>query len=333
MKHVLIRDNTLNGWEFGMLRSFEETVIEVTGAEVIELPKQNNFINKKLDHGMRWSKFRRYLFKSDLLIDADVIWCILMGPENYKLDLFKKSNIKAKYRILYLFDTLDHQLSLCTQLFSNNFFNIKITSFIDAVSNLEKVTGQKWFCVDQGISNKLFYPEPFEKRLIHFSSYGRSLYNFNKNLYLFCKNKDLYFDTTTHNSKSPTALPEVLYEQYAWHMRHSLFSVSWPVEITNQIRAGSLSPITCRWFEAASCGTIIIGKKPINTHFEHSLCKDIVNEIDPSMESKRILYKLDELWEQREELFEKSIQQSNNNIYRWSWQARVSEIINIMCSS
>lgn len=41
MKHLVIKDSQLNGWEYGMLRSFETAIVKETDATQVELPKYN----------------------------------------------------------------------------------------------------------------------------------------------------------------------------------------------------------------------------------------------------------------------------------------------------
>ena len=146
--HVLLRNPGLRGWEYGMLRELEHEIVKQTNATVIDIPEyHNNILVKKSAHGMRLDKVRSVLPKKTLQVDADVIWFILMGPENHVLDLFSQWDIKAKHRIVYLFDTLPPQYSLVKKLYSNDQFNIRITSFTDAVPDLESITGKKWFAI------------------------------------------------------------------------------------------------------------------------------------------------------------------------------------------
>ncbi len=85
-----------------------------------------------------------------------MIWYILMGPENYELDLFKDWNITAKHRIVYIFDTLQPQFELVKKLFSNELFNIRITSFHDAEPFLAQLTNSTWHTIEQAVPSSLF---------------------------------------------------------------------------------------------------------------------------------------------------------------------------------
>src|SRR5688572_2900891 len=161
LSHVLLRNPRLRGWEYGMLRALESEIVRQTNAAVIDIPNyDNNILLKKSAHGMRLDKVRSVLPKRPLQVEADVIWFILMGPENHVLDLFSQWDIKAKHRIVYLFDTLPPQYSLLKKLYSNDQFNIRITSFADALPDLEAITGRKWFAIEQAVPEDLFVPVP-----------------------------------------------------------------------------------------------------------------------------------------------------------------------------
>ena len=329
MKHLLIRDEQLNGWEYGMLRAFEDAIVQVTGAEVCLIPEYK-FAKKLLPHvghGMNKSFIRDYLPKQPFTVEGDVLWYILMGPENYRLDLHTGWDKKGTTNVLYLFDTLPSQYPIIKKLFSGKEWDICITAFNDAVDDLEKLTGHKWYCMEQAADASLFTGAAFSEKLIHFTSYGRRFPDFHKALLAFCSANGLYYDYTTHDGRHPTADSIELYKQYAWHLNHSLFTISWPVELTNPARAGHLSPITCRWFEGAASGAIIAGKAPANPAFSNWLHADLVAPLNPLGTEKEMLKQLDSLWDNRVALFEKSRRIQETNKERWSWKNRVNRIL------
>lgn len=331
LKHVLLKNPRLKGWEYGMLRAFEEEIIQQTKASVFEVPYygQPSILNRAA-HGMRWEPAREFLPKKSLDIDGDVLWYVLMGPENYELDLFKDWSKKATYRIVYLFDTLEPQFRLMKKLFSGPEFNIKITSFNDAVPFLQDLTGQPWQAIEQAVPSGLFRAVPSAEKVIDFSSYGRRLPVFHDALLEFCKYHDLYFDYTMHQVKDPTAPEEELYRQYAWHLTHSKFTVSWPVELTNPKRAGRLHPITCRWFEAAASSTIVIGQKPGNSSFDKLLAPNFVAQIDPFKEKRLILRDLEQLYAQYDVLKANADAIELENRDRWTWKNKVERALSTL---
>jgi len=329
MNHILFRDPALQGWEYGMQRSFENAIRQITAATVIDLPSYS--LGKKylhhFGHGMNKAVFRKYFPKQDFRVSGDVAWYILMAPENYRLDLFTKWSAGCSKKVLYLYDTLPAQYPLIRKHFSDGTWDLLITSFEDAVGDLERETGRKWHSIEQAADEKLFVPIPYNQRSIHFSSYGRRFPKVHEVLKDFCRTNNLYYDFTTHDGKHPVAEPAELYRQYAWHMTQSIFTFSWPVELTNPARAGHLRPITCRWFEAAAAGTILIGKAPANNKFDLFFDKDLVHPIDPDSAPEEIKKTLQHLWERREVLFQKANIFAQQHRTRLVWKERVERIM------
>jgi hypothetical protein len=331
LTHVLLRNPRLKGWEYGMLRALEAQIVKQTGAQVIEVPDYGMpKITSRVGHNMRFERGRNILPKKSLKVEADVIWYILMGPENYELDLFSEWNVKAKHRIVYIYDTLQPQFPVIQKLFSSDLFNICITSFHDALPYLHQLTGKKWHAIEQAVPASLFQLVAEDKKLIPFSSYGRRYPVFHDTLLEFCKSNHLFYDFTTHDARHPTAPEEDLYRQYAWHLSHSIFTVSWPVELTNPQRAGKLHPITCRWFEAASAGTVIIGRKPGNPLFDELLHPDIVVDLDP-FEGKQHLWKtFDRIYADSSRLLETARQVQQSRAHQWTWENRVARMLDLI---
>jgi hypothetical protein len=332
MTHTIIADPHLNGWQYGMLRSFENAIVEETGASISQIPEYP-YLDKYIHHfghGMRRGKFRKYLPQHSWTVDGEIGWYILMGPENYKLDLYKDWDKNLKTKILYIYDTFPFQYPLIKRLCKNKEWDILITSFNDAVDDLQKITGRQWHCIEQAADKYLFTGSAFEEKLIHFSAYGRRHPLFHEVVKDFCEKKGLYYDYTTHDVKHPVADSPELYKQYAWHLNHSLFTFSWPVEFTDPHKAAALRPITCRWFEAASAGVCIVGRKPANAVFDEHLYPGIVTEIDPLGSPAEITSQLESIWEARYELVEKArvIQQSNSA--RWTWGNRINRILELV---
>lgn len=330
MRHVVLRNPLLSGWEYGMLRALENEIVLQTGARIVEMPSYGwQPVLQRSGHGMRLSGVRKWLLKKELEIDADVLWCILMGPENFTLDLYNGWQ-KAKHRIVYLFDTLPPQYPVIRELFSGNNFTTRITSFADAKNDLEKISGQPWHAVEQAGTDGLFRPAPFEEKVIHFSSYGRRWPAFHEALQEFCRENGLYYDFTTHDGRHPAAPTDELYRQYAWHLNHSLFTVSWPVELTNAARAAHLHPVTCRWFEAACSGTVILGRKPGNPLFDNYLFNNAVVDLDPLASKEKIKTGLAEIWSRRESLSQYAFQNWQARQKELTWTNRVNRMLQLL---
>ncbi len=332
MRHLLIKDEGLNGWEYGMLRSFESAIIEETGAQIASIPSYA-FASRYLrhfGHGMNRGIYRQYFPKQEFRPEADVGWYILMGPEDYRLDLCKGWQSSVGKKILYLYDTMPSHYPLIKRLFSDGSWDVLITSFNDAVEDLQQLTGRRWHCVEQAADRKIFNAIAPEERVIHFSSYGRRYPALHDALKEFCNVNGLYYDYTTHDGRHPTADPPELYKQYAWHLSHSLFTFSWPVELTNPARAGHLRPITCRWFEAAAAGTIIVGRRPGNPGFGTYFPSDLVVNMDSALDRKGYMAALEALMKEKERYLSRAGEISAELRPRHSWHNRVKAIETLM---
>lgn len=329
MKHLIIRDANLQGWAYGMLRSFENAIIEETNAGVSVIPDYSMPAKyfRHFGNGMNRGKYRRYFPKDQFNLDCDVAWYILMGPEDYRLDVFKGWNENTGKKILYLYDTFPSQYDLIARIVKDQHWDLLITSFNDAVDDLTRLTRREWICIEQAADRDLFLPVSLENKLIHFSSYGRKETAFHEIVKSFVSAKGLYYDYTTHDVKHPTAEPYELYKQYAWHLTHSLFTFSWPVEITNPARAAHLRPITCRWFEALASGTIMAGAAPANPAFVKQLSPNAVRPFNLNAGKDAMVDQLNTFWNLREKYFEDALKLSDERRHDISWHKRVQTIL------
>lgn len=297
MNHIILTDTHLTGWEYGMLRSFESAIKSITNAKVVDIDVRllPAFIEKRVGHGMRFSSLRKFLPKTKLDIGADVLWYVIMGPEDYRLDRFENCK-ESGVKILYIYDTLPSQYKLIKKIVKSCNWDVLITSFCDSVKDLNEITGESWYCIPQAADDEIFEQLPFDDKVIHFSSYGRRHPLLHEALKEFCSQKSLYYDYTTHDARHPTANPVDLYKQYGWHLNRSLFTICLPVEDTNPDRAGHLSPITCRWFEASAAGCMILGKPPRNEAFFDYFASDFVIDIGDVNNKKQLLAVLESIW-------------------------------------
>src|SRR5689334_18218116 len=81
MKHALLYQDWLEGWQYGTHRALEQEIVRQTNAAIIHVP-ENNFEkrNKRMEHGRRFQSFRKWVPKKELTVQADVAWHILMAP-------------------------------------------------------------------------------------------------------------------------------------------------------------------------------------------------------------------------------------------------------------
>lgn len=316
-----------------MLRAFENTIVKELAAVRIDLRQAR--LGARFGHGTRYRRLRTLIPRQTLQLpeQTEVIWVVLMGPENYPLDLFEGWRKPGVRSVLYLFDTMPLHLPSIRRLTADHVWDLCITSFNDAVPMLEEATGRKWYHVSQAVPLSLFAPvEDSAERAIHFSAYGRRHPKVHEATLRFCEQQGLYYDFTTHGRDQPTAESLQLYKQYAWHLGHSVFSFCWPVELTNPARAAGLSPITCRWFEAAAAGTVVLGEKPKNPLFDELFGNDFVTVVNPELSVEAVVAQLGAIWAKKSELLKCAEERRRSLVATMDWSARVAEIMSLLQS-
>lgn len=332
LKHVVATNPDLNGFEYGMLRDFEEEIIRITSGRQVVMPRRQlpKFIERRIVHGTRYGRFRRFMPKIECDLKADVLWVILMGPENFTLDLFKNWDRHVGVKILYIFDTFESQLPSLRRVVESAKWDLTITSFHGAVPFLEEQTQRKWHAVAQGVKLDRFKPVSIEEKLISFSAYGRRLNNIHQSIREYSLQTNKYYEYTTTTGLQPQLDPRENYRQYAWHLAHSFFTFSWPVELTNPQRVLSFSPITCRWFEAAASGTVMLGQAPQDPEFERIFGSNLVIPIDYTSSQDKLNFIWENLWENRHYYIESALKSRETLVKNWSWESRVWEILKLI---
>jgi len=332
LKHIVLTDPILNGFAYGMLRDFEDEIVRITGGHKVVMPRRKlpKFIERRIGHGTRYANFRNFIPKVECDLKADVLWVILMGPEDFPLDLFKNWERNIGIKILYIFDTFESQLPSIRRVLQSAKWDLAITSFHGALPFLEEHTQRKWHAVAQGVKLDRFQPVALEEKLISFSAYGRRLQNVHNSIKEYCLQTGKYYEYTTTTGLQPQLDPCENYRQYAWHLAHSFFTFSWPVELTNPKRVLTFSPITCRWFEAAASGTVILGQPPKEPEFEKIFGSDFVIPIDYTKIQDHLNFIWEELWENRYFYFKSILNAREKLATNWSWESRVREISKLM---
>lgn len=331
LRHVLLTVPGSHGFQYGMLRDFEAEIVRLTGAAVVPIPEwpAPAAVRGRLAHGTRFAPLRPFVPKrGGFSVDADVLWLVLMGPEASWLDLFRAWDQRVGYRIVYVYDTFAEQLPALRRLAAAAKWDLMITSFPDAVPMLRRETGRDWIAVPQGVLVDRFAPVSAEKREIGVSSYGRRVEAIHGAIDRWSDDTGVFYDATIAATLNRSVSSAYLYKQYAWHLRHSWFTVAWPVELTNPSRAGELSPVTCRWFEAAASATTMIGAPPKDPAFKELFGEGAVLPLDPAPRSPgETREAIAALWEKRHEHLRVAEARRAERIANWTWEARVREIL------
>jgi hypothetical protein len=331
LRHVVLTVPDSHGFEYGTVRDLEDEIVRLTGARVVPMPSYAppGFVKDHLSHGTRWAPLRRLAPpRADFAVDADVLWLVLMGPEASWLDLYRGWDRKVGTRIVYVFDTFAGQRDSLRRLTGAARWDVAATAFHGAVPMLERETGRAWAAVPQGVKLDRFPPAPTAERLIAMSSFGRSIPAVREAVDRFCDEEHLHHEVSIAASPKPEISPRYLYKQYAWHLCHSFFTFSWPVELTHPARAGAFSPVTCRWFEAAAAATTLVGRPPSDPIFAELFGEGAVVPFDPAPRTPgEAREALASLWARREELLEAALARRAALSARWTWEARVREMM------
>ncbi|WP_019499461.1 glycosyltransferase [Pseudanabaena sp. PCC 6802] len=332
MKHIVLTDPTLKGFEYGVLQDFKEEIIRVTSGHPVVMPRRKfpKLIEARLGHGTRYGGLRKLIPKIECDLKADVLWVVLMGAENFSLDLFKNWDRHIGIKILYIFDTFESQLPSIRRVLQSSKWDLAIASFHGALPFLEEQTQQKWHAIPQGVKLDRFQPVSKDEKLIDFSAYGRRLEKVHNSIKEYCWQTGKYYDYTTTSTVQPHLDPLESYRHYAWHLSHSFFTFSWPVELTNPKRVLTYSPITCRWFEAAASGTVILGQAPQDPEFEKLFGSDLVIPIDYTSCQEKLRSVWEELWENRDSYFQSALNAREKLLEKWSWESRIREILELV---
>lgn len=332
MKHVVLTNPALHGFEYGMLRDFEDEILRITSGVPVTAPARAlpDFLRARLGHGMRYGRFRKYVPKAKFDLSSDVLWVILMGPESFTLDMFDGWQRHTGAKVLYLFDTLESQIPAIQRIVDCADWDLLATSFSGARELLEKSTGKTWHVVAQGVKLNRFQPAPARDKLIAFASYGRRLDKMHRALRRYAARSGRHYDYTVAASLHRQVDPRDNYEIYAWHLNHTLFNVCWPVELTNPDRVLTFSPVTCRWFEAAASGTVVIGKAPEDATMRELFDEDFVVPLDHTLDPQDLAAALEALWADRERLLGRALVRREAHGHHWTWEARVREMLGLI---
>jgi hypothetical protein len=332
-RHVLLVNPALTGFAYGMQRDFEAEICRVAGAEPVVVPPRRlpRLVRRFTMPGTRYARLGALVPRAGFPVGADVLWVVLMGPEDFPLWFHKGWDRHVGRKVLYLFDSFEHQLPSLRRLLARTKWDLTVTSFPAAVPMLEQLTGRSWHAVLQGVLAERFYPLPDgAEPAIAFSSYGRRVPAVHAALRPFAAKSGRHYDYTVAEGIQPGLDPRENYEIYAWHLRQSWFTFSWPVELTHAARARTFSPVTCRWFEAAASGAVIVGDSPKDPAFERLFGPDFVEPFDPTAPADRMAARLAELLDGRRALRERRLQLCRDRGADWTWEARVRDILGLL---
>lgn len=330
LNHVILVNPALQGMQYGMLRDLEDEIVRITGARGVLAPRRAlpGVFNERLEHGTRYGGLRKWVPKENFELRADVLWVVLMGPESFTLDLYKGWDKGVGLKILYLFDTLDTHLPCIRRVLRATKWDFTSTAFHGARPFLEERTQREWHLIRHGVRLDRFQPASEPERVIDFCAYGRRQEKVHNVIKEFCAREGKYYDYTTAASIQPNVDAREHYSHYAWHLSRSIFNFCWPVEATHPGLIRGHSPITCRWFEAAASGDVIVGQAPTEPGFEHLFGPNAVLNIDDG--NGNLMNVFEKLWEKRREHLRAAFERRALLSHNWTWESRIREILGIL---
>lgn len=183
----------------------------------------------------------------------------------------------------------------------------------------------------QAIAPERFHPFR-DERPVDVLSLGRRLPAVHEALRAIARGHDLWYHFS--EARSPEAIDledsQLLVGRLCQSAR---IQVSWPLEVTHAddararySEAADGSPITVRWFEAAACGSVALGRRPRTTEFERLFPYDgFVREVDPGRPETLEQVVLDALRSSTDR--EERLRLADHVRLEHSWQARVAAIL------
>jgi hypothetical protein len=263
-------------------------------------------------------------------IEADIFWVILMGPENFELDINRIRLPRDCIRILFLFDTFPSQYRLIRHISSCFHFDLLITSFKQAALPLSLETSREWSFIPQAVPSLFIEKAPRLHRKYAFASFGRREPTVDKAVSDYCRAKSLAYITTDSDKVAGMAGDLERYYLYSDLLSDSIFNLCWSVQETSPARAGGLDPVTARWFEASAAGNVIIGARPTCQEFADILPGKPVFAIDRRSSLDQITDQLDQLWSKRAALSEKAREYASQHGYSLTWDERLDRAEEIL---
>jgi hypothetical protein len=132
---ILLRHPDLHGFQYGMLRDFEGTIVRMKSALVIDAPPSphHRFIAQRLLPTTRYRSLLNMVPKWNNPIHAEELWSIQMGPEGYPLWHYRSWDGQVGRAMVYLFDTLRNQFRSVQAMVGATRWDDLVTSFPMAV--------------------------------------------------------------------------------------------------------------------------------------------------------------------------------------------------------
>jgi Glycosyl transferases group 1 len=256
--------------------------------------------------------------------------CLVVAMNVFAIDalaLIRNFRSVARRVAVYVFDSwpedvrhLKRHRSLweeCDRLF---------VSFPEAVEPYSNVLGCPVEYMPQAIDPERFHPHRGE-RPIHVTSIGRRHPEAHRLLLELAARRDLFYYYSEVDSPQAIDLEES--QRLLGRISQSTrAAVCWPVSAVTG-RRRSISPVTIRWFEAAACGSVVLGQAPAADDF-HELFpyERFVRPLDPADPARFEQTVLEAVRDEEERVERLRLAEHVRTAH--SWDARLARILDVM---
>jgi hypothetical protein len=252
----------------GTLVDLEDSMAALTHADVLELPPHGH--RARLGGVRSGSLSQAVSLPGD---DYDLCFLAIFDPEEIRsLTVMKHVRARCRNIFVYVFDPWPSKVgtlkryrrlwNMCDRVF---------VSFPWAAELYARHIRCPVEYLPQAINEQRFHPFR-DERPIHVLSVGRRLESVHRHMLDIAERRDLWYQFSEAEAARSLDLrdSQFLLGQLSQSARAQ---VCWPVEVTGAERVrpgfsrGSPSPITVRWFEAAACGSVVLGSRPEASEF------------------------------------------------------------------
>ena len=249
---------------YGTVIDFEDAICARANADLLDAPAYSR--RARLRAALRWGDrtFRPVAPPRD---EYDLCVLVAMNPGWVStLRHVDRVRERCKTIVVYVFDGWKADEA---QLRRNRrewaLCDLVYVSFPGAVDTFSRHLSCPVEYLPQAASAARFHPLRVE-RPIDVLSVGRRLGAAHALIREIARRHDLFYHYS--ESEAPDVIDLIESRELLARLCQSARSqICWPVEETNPNRRDEGSPITSRWFEAAACGSVVLGRAPSASDF------------------------------------------------------------------
>ncbi|MFC1964488.1 glycosyltransferase [Chloroflexota bacterium] len=244
---------------YDYLFKFEDLIAERFHADIIGQSKLKFYFLRALDMaGLNLCTFPLYPIRSRLERYSTILMCV---AHPFEIPILETINYKDKKIILYIIDAWEPSLTRLSSLIEKYRIDIVLCGYLQAHEFLrEKHKSVYW--LPQGFDSSIYKDYQLEKRFTAMQA-GRKHPGLHSFFLNYCKETDYIHHFIEGNIK------------LAEHINQSRFFGVTPLSLVNPDRAGSISPVTQRYYLGMACKAMLVGFKPQSEEFNLLFADDV----------------------------------------------------------